>query len=147
MVGNIMRTSVTDGQADRQCGFDRDSRWALTKRFLEPLPWPQSMGWKHIAPHSGKWEMDPSILPQPGSHHGRVPTTDKMHEERENLWRCGLTAGRLENWQIPRKQVKFGIRHSVLVWCSKRDSECLCRWECISPENNIDSNLEPLREV
>ena len=80
-----MRTSVTDGQADRQCGFDRDSRWALTKRFLEPLPGPRA--WVETTLHhiqeNGRWT--PVFSPNPGPTMGEFPPPIKCMK-REKIF-------------------------------------------------------------
>ena len=69
-----MRTSVTDGQADRQCGFDRDSRWALTKRFLEPLTLAPEHGLKTHCTTFRKMGDGPQYSPPT-----RVPPWESSH--------------------------------------------------------------------
>ena len=103
-------------------------------------PWPQNMGWLPQIQEIGRWT--PAFPPT------RVPPQIKC-KKREKIF--GDVDRRLEDWKTARFpwnkwNLAYGIL-SVLVWYSKKDSECLCRWECISPENSIDSNLEPLRKV
>ena len=87
-----MRTSVTDGQTDRQCGFQRDSRWVQTKRFLEP---PGPRAWvENTLPHIqeiGRWT--------PAFPLTRVPPQIKC-KKRGKIF--GDVDRRLEDWKTGR---------------------------------------------